>query len=415
MTFTPNPQIQVGDNVINTIEVAVLSRNILTGQQPTGTYSNKKLDGSVYTYSGAVTTSALVTPWISTDGFTSIDIFIRSDQPSTTSGITIAYTNNVASPTIQATSRLEYTSNGVITGYNTYSILPILNGLRVSYVSSVGTSNFFMSITLRTNSNINSYSSGQVLLTEDFANSVMLGNISNYTYGVMFGRTLALATLNFPADVWEAGGATFTYPGQPQGTAAFTLTITSTSASDIGAVISVYGLRLSTSTAYTTSQFTLGAGAPGAIVNTGVSWFRIIKLNVVSVAAGSGNVGTISSFSTVTPTIIFGTIQPTINSSNMAVYTVPQGSFMLIKRIYVSFVRNTGAANYGTLKFVSRLPNGAVYNCINFYDIVTSYSVTNSGGYLIQPGSDVLMRGLTSVNNGTLINAGFEFFLISTP
>lgn len=93
-------------------------------------------------------------PWIDTDGFRSIEVFISSDQPSAPGGIIVEFTDNAQTspPQVRGTVTRRYDSAAVSRGFVEYKFATILDGFRVRYVNGgTATSDFYLASTVRLN------------------------------------------------------------------------------------------------------------------------------------------------------------------------------------------------------------------------------------------------------------------------
>lgn len=147
---------------LNSSALALTTRGVSFGRQPDGDYVETPSSGSIFSYStdnGDLPLAAdeiLETPWIDSDGWRSIEIWITSDVMSADDGIEIERTIDANAETPVASGAPEvYQFNGVdlINGKKVIRLAPELDGFRVRYQNNDTTAqtNFTMEITLHVN------------------------------------------------------------------------------------------------------------------------------------------------------------------------------------------------------------------------------------------------------------------------
>lgn len=133
------------------------------GRQPDGDFIGFKADGlaqdrdgvSVQTTTPLNAAGVYTSGWMDTDGWSSAELSIVTDQVSGSSGIVIEFTDEVAdvSPTVRTTRTYTFGADDVTQGYQTYRFPTELDGFRVKYTNG-GTmqGSFFLSVNMRISS-----------------------------------------------------------------------------------------------------------------------------------------------------------------------------------------------------------------------------------------------------------------------
>lgn len=175
-----------------------------------------------------------VSPWTDSDGWNSIELFIKSDTESSPLGVVIQYTRDAqATPiSIDYTKKYTYSAIDVEAGGEVINVPPVLDGFRIIYGNGPTTqTSFFLDATLKTNSTNTRNNRGGAILIADFNTEVKLGLISNYAIGSKFGRETAIGTTML--DICNVGGP---YTGQPYPYSYETARVSSGSESDTNAL-----------------------------------------------------------------------------------------------------------------------------------------------------------------------------------
>lgn len=391
------------------IEYTGISTNNLTGctRGSSGTTAIAHDDGSTVK-------EVYVSSFYDTDGWNIIECFIATNQTSKIRGFILEFTDDVQSapPTIRGREYYSYNEQDVIKGYEAISIQPKLDGFRVIYIDGdTAHTSFYLSTTLKVNSSPNRYNVGRALVVGDFLTEVALSNVSNYEYGYKFGRNGVINT-GTAEDVWENGG---TYTGQPVSYTPDTVEILSSSVNDTSAgsgarTVRISGLKSSTSSSYTSEDLTLNGTTA---VTSSNSWWRINRAYVLTAGTGGENAGTLTVRGSLDNAVIFLTISAGRNQSNVACYTVPANREILIKQLKISITRASGAAGSALLSIRARIPNG-VYRSIETYDLQTGPAIieNRAGGIVFSAGSDIKIKCDSVSDNGTIVNASFEYILL---
>ena len=142
---------------------------------------------------------------------------------------------------------------------------------------------------------------------------------------------------------------------------------------------------------------------------------RVNKAKVVldgGVGVDGHNLGTITIRQETTPINIFAEM-PISGQTNIACYTVPVGKSMIIKRLYISITRSSGASGSANVVLNSREVLGS-WNGLRSFDIQTggNVSYTLEGGLTLYEGTDIKLTADSVSDNNTIVNGEFEFYLI---
>lgn len=186
---------------------------------------------------GVALNEAYESIWVDTDGWNSIEIFIKSDVISKPRGIIIEYTDdsNVSTPIVRARKKFSYRQNNIDAGFQNIRVEPALDGFRIRYLNNDTTqTTFYLDVTLKTNSNNFRFNTGRALATSDFLTEVALGNVSNYLVDVKYGRHPGLTSTEDPQDIFEGGDGNINnfYDGHPYEYIPETIDVVSDNAAD---------------------------------------------------------------------------------------------------------------------------------------------------------------------------------------
>lgn len=394
--------------------VANLGRNVVVGQQPDGDFVNVPADGEAFS-----TTTLLgageeyVSPWIDTDGWRAIEIFITADTPSEYgSGIEVAFTDdaNVAVPTVRGRLYFDFQESDIQDIYKVIRIPTTLDGFRLTYINgSTAQSNFYLAATLKVNGDTALYNKGRGLEVAEFFTEVALSRISNYIIDTKFGRN---PDVGGAEDVWDAGN---TYTGQPLNTASEQIDIVAGLAADAsdgtGArVVTIVGLENSDAVQYTSEDVILNG------INTVTSNTAFFRVNRAYVAE-AGSTGANQSVITISGSnsgAVFATISTDINQTNVAAYTVPAAHTAIIKNVNIAATRAGGNGGTTVITLRAREPGG-VYRARHTYDLQIGDNIRDrrAGGIVLPPLTDVKFRVQSVSASGTRVNANMEIILIT--
>lgn len=140
---------------------AMLTYTVITAQQPDGDFVKSRADGNAEDIAGnpVFTTATLgsggvyETDWIDTDGWSSAEIFIATDQVSGTDGIEIEFTDDTsaATPVVRGVRTFTFTAADVSRGFATYRFPTEIDGMRIRYTNGGTAQGMFLLVaTMRT-------------------------------------------------------------------------------------------------------------------------------------------------------------------------------------------------------------------------------------------------------------------------
>ena len=213
------------------------------GTQPDGDFAVNRADGSLFATAVNLAAGATYTSsWFDTDGYGTLEIFVKADVPSAVKGLKIEFTGDTqADPVVvQATEYREFKSSDVRIGFTIWHIRPKLDGVRLTYTNgSLAQTSVFIEVVARVEPEVKLENSAGAVITGDFSREVALGTVSNYNQNTKFGRNPEVDT-GTPADIWGGGRNTLglhSYTGF-NATANENLSTASSSVSDVGALVS---------------------------------------------------------------------------------------------------------------------------------------------------------------------------------
>jgi len=213
------------------------------GTQPDGDFAVNRADGSLFATAVNLAAGATYTSsWFDTDGYATLEIFVKADVPSAVKGLKIEFTGDTqADPVVvQATEYREFKSSDVRIGFTIWHIRPKLDGVRLTYTNgSLAQTSAFIEVVARVEPEVKLENSAGAVITGDFSKEVALGAVSNYNQNTKFGRNPEVDT-GTPADIWGGGRNTlglYSYTGF-NATANENLSTASSSIADVGSLIS---------------------------------------------------------------------------------------------------------------------------------------------------------------------------------
>lgn len=250
------------------------------------------------------------------------------------------------------------------------------------------------------------------LVTGDFGTEVARGDYSSYFVGTKFGRNSDIDTTTTPEDITEIGGI---YAGQPESYSPELVEVFSSSNQDTSAgtgarTVRITGLKTSTSTDYETEDIIM-SGVTG--VNSVSTWWRVNRVEVLTAGSGGKNAGIITVRAVTTTTNVFCGVPASFNQSQIAAYTVPFGTQMIIKRVRTAITRSNGSAGSATVFLMAR-ETGEVYRAKRAFELQTGAQVEFAfiGGLVLPAGTDVKFQVYDVSDNNTVAEAAFEYYLI---
>jgi len=210
-------------------------------------------------------------------------------------------------------------------------------------------------------------------------------------------------------DIWDGGG------DWVQPTAARIHDIVSTSANDDGSPAGTGAntlriLGLDGSYNEISEDITLNGVTNVPTTN---SYIMIHQMRVLTAGSTNSNVGTITATAQVDGTIT-AQINPTENTTQMAIYQVPAGKTGFIVRGYFNINKSGGAATAADIIFQTK-PLGEVFSNVLRRGMTTTGSsaveILTSIPFLISEKSIIKARANVTANN-TDASAGFDIILI---
>ena len=312
--------------------------------------------------SGIEVGGCFISNWIDSDGWSSIEVFVKSDTPSEFLGLQIQYTDDAqaTTPTVRAEKRFTYADDDVTRGFEDIKVSTILDGFRIIYANAgITQTEFFLDVALRAASDNNRYNKGGALITANFANEVAFGLVSNYEIITKFGRVLAMDAVDAARDVWaladDAESPRLNTKIYPSTASEFFLA--SSSVSDTSVVIRVE--YLSDIGEARQTSVNLNGQTP---VSLG---FLALDVNRMIVTSSTGAVGNIycltaNNFSAGVPVTIsqcVAFIAAGYNQTQQVHFTVPLNKRLLITQFNIDLSRSSGAAGSAVVRLLIK-PNG---------------------------------------------------------
>jgi hypothetical protein len=388
-----------------------LQRSITVGKQPDGDYVNTPANGMAFTTSSTLgVDNTYTSSWIDSDGWQSIQIVIKSDVQSALDGICIDFTSNTNAdtPTTTLTKYFTFSDNDVAQGYKFVNCPTILDGFRIRYINgAVAQSSFELDVSLKVQPESFNYNKAFALLTTDFKTEVALGNISNYSSEIKFGRATSV-TAN--QDIISQGGL---YEGHPDNFTPETMDITSSSSADSAAgtgarEIRIIGLKTINSEEFETEDISMNGTST---VTTTNSWYRIHRAYVLQAGSGNQNAGDITIQSS-SSSLIFAEIPEGFNNTLQAVYTIPKNNIGLLNKIKLNLYQSS-FGNDGIVVSVRIKEPGRPYRAINIYNVPVTGPIVDefSGGFRLEENTDIVLRVDARTGTGIAATGTFELTL----
>jgi hypothetical protein len=218
-----------------------------------------------------------------------------------------------------------------------------------------------------------------------------------------FGKNSDVDTGSVPEDIWGNGG---TYTGFPTGSPE-TLECFSSSASDTG-VLTISGLKTSSSTAIESESVTLNGTTPVTTVNT---WYRAHTARYSSGSETGLNVGLITIRHSTTTANVFLLIDIGTSQSYSTGFTVPAGKTGYITQVLGSLQGSTSGVvdlalwvrTFGSSPRIRR-PFTISQNAPIVYNIAASIICTEK--------SDIVIRATSASTQNLSVLAGYDIYLV---
>lgn len=421
LTKALSPQLLRVDGVVANGMVTNLTRAIATGQQPDGDYVNAVSDGTAFTTTTVLDpggTNIYTSPWIDTDGFNNISIFVAADQISAVDGIQIEFTDDVqGTQTVRKTLTYSYTQGDVDRGYLEFSFQPKLDGFRLIYTNgSVIQGSFFVQADLRTNIDSSKYGNSGALLIGDFLTEVALGLIPNYNLSTKFGTVTGVDTTDNPITLWALGDpdrTPLTVERKTFNTVADTIYISSSNAADTSiSISSIINNSSNNLTTYTTSTDAVDGRTPVSIGATGldcntafVSGNDQTLTGDIYITLGSNHTNGIPN----DPTKILAFIPAEAQRTQQATFRVPTSNKMIIDSVHCNMSIATGNADAQLLLRVK--PENGSWYILRPYNLTTSSTIERSETMVFDGGTFIEFY-MDSGGNGCNMTAIFRYQLI---
>ncbi len=154
--------------------VSVATRSVTVGKQPDGDYVNLPADGSAFSDPTPLAADAeYISGWTDTDGFNSVEIFIRASHVSAVDGIIVEFSDDIqGDQTVRGSLYFTFHAVDVAKGFRVIYVTPSLDGFRVRYING-GTQqmDFYIEATCRINGNAQSFTASNELLTNTLASN----------------------------------------------------------------------------------------------------------------------------------------------------------------------------------------------------------------------------------------------------
>ena len=240
---------------------------------------------------------------------------------------------------------------------------------------------------------------------------VMLGRVEDLKFVTIFGRNNDIDTGSTPECIWNGGGR---YEGF-NATAAETLDVNSTSASDTSLQIELHGLDASYNEI--SEIVTLNAGDATIPVTTVNSYIRCSFAHVISPATAT-NVGDIEAFQTTSSHKMFD-MPAGKNNTHIAVYTVPANKRAYLKTVDFSLARSSGTSASVDIfvrlpgePFRSRLPGAVSQGGGPLTLDGDGPTIQNFGEDLFFPAQTDIEMVVTDVSANNTIVTGFARILV---
>jgi hypothetical protein len=374
--------------------VGNLVRSVATGKQPDGDFVNAVADGTGFvTETPLLSGQTYTSPWIDTDGFNSISLFISADVPGSIDGLTVQFTDDVqaGTPIVRQTLNYSFTQFDVDRGYLELDFVPKLDGFRVTFTNgSTNQSSFFLQSDLRVNKDNNKYTTGGALIVGDFKTEVALGLVPNNFLGTKFGTVSKIDTADADVTVWALADDARSprVDRKTFSTTADTIYISSSSASDNGikitTIVNDSNNDLKQNETIISGQTPVSIGVSGLDCNTAfVSGDDQTLAGDVYITLGSDHTSGIPN----DLTKILAFIPQVAQRTQQATFRVPNGSKMIIDSIHCNIAVGTG--NASAQLFLRVKPQGGSWYILRPYNLTTSSTIERNETIVLDEGTFV--------------------------
>lgn len=397
---------------------AVLVQSIGRGEQPDGNFVTIPADGLAISETTPLGIGGTFTSdWIDTDGWKSLEIFIKTDEISATDGITIQYTRdaNVVSPVVDAEEFFTLVQLDIDNDFLILRLPSTLDGFRISYTNGpVAQSLFDLEVTMMVNEVQNSlkFSGSTKQNNVDFPFKVGSGQESGHSSDIKYGANPDISSGSAPEDIWAGGGD---YTGMPDHSAsAETIDVYSDDANDTSAGTGARTARLfGLDENWMEQEEDVIMNGVTPVTTIGL-WHRMNKIKVITGGTVGHNIGSITAEHTTTSANVFAVMPPTANSSIIGGYTVPVGKRLFLLKASTHIARANGGLGSALYSIRTR-EEGGVFQSLRWATITTAFAdvidiKTAEGPYPEK--TDIKFRIEEVSSNGTIASCEFEYMLI---
>lgn len=358
-----------------------------------------------------------ISSWIDSDGWASLEIFSKSDQPSQFLGLLLQFTDdaNIATPVVRAEKKFSFTDEDVTRGFVDLTLSTILDGFRIIYVNGSTTqTSFFLDAVLRVAPDNNKYNRGGGLLTADFATEVALGFVSNYDLDTKFGRVKNIDAADNAVDIWSFADDTLatrsdtkTFP-----TTASVPFLASSSTSDTSVTVEVS--YLDADGIARTASVSLTGQTP---VSVGSSALDVNRMVVTSATGAVGTVycTTANNYTSGVPndvTQVLAIMQPGYNQTQQSHLTVPASKKLIIKGYDLYIARASGAAGSATVTLNIKASGTAEVIKREFFPTTSAPIIKTGSNIVVEPLSQIVWTLEDVSDNDTNCSCTWDYELV---
>ena len=241
---------------------------------------------------------------------------------------------------------------------------------------------------------------------------IALGEIPGYSAVSKFGEIKVVGTADPPVDVWAAGGL---YTGQPSpfaGTEELIEIVSDDAADDALVGIGAWSMVvIGLDENFDQQEETVTLNGLTAVTTLG-TYTRVFRAYIVTTGTGDNNIGTIS-MTGATSGLLFGTIVPLYDQTQIACYSIPRGKKGILTGLGFQMGRSGGTPGSAsvTLRVCSAL--GGVFRSRRTYEITNSLAAPLlAAPLLLEEYADIRARVDSVSDNGTNVSAQFDIVLI---
>jgi hypothetical protein len=160
-----------GDEINSNTDVQV-TKSVLTGQQPLGSYKNDPANGvAIRSVANLGVGASFTSDWIDSHGYNVIETFIESDVISAVGGVVFEFTDDLSAPVARFTEVFSFGADELSEGFLNIFLNPKMVGFRVVYTNGAGAqSDFLIQTDLKTNGSLVAQLDATLTGKEDVAN-----------------------------------------------------------------------------------------------------------------------------------------------------------------------------------------------------------------------------------------------------